>query len=219
MAGRMHEHRKNLVEEAANSVTHGVGLGLSVAGLILLVVLAVLRGTAWHIVGCSVFGVSLVSLYAASTLYHSSRSPRAKHVLKIVDHAAIYLLIAGTYTPFTLVNLRGSWGWALLGVIWVLCLLGMLFKVFHVNRFPILSTAIYVLMGWLAVVAVKPLFTYVALGGIVWLFAGGLLYTTGVVFYAWKRVPFNHAIWHVFVLGGSICHYFAVLFYVIPNNA
>ena len=210
--------RKTLIEELANSITHGIGLMLSVAGLITLLALAVLRGATWHIVGCGVFGVSLVALYAASTLYHSSWSPRVKHILKIVDHAAIYLLIAGTYTPFTLVNLRGPWGWTLLGVIWALCLFGVLFKVFHVDRFPVMSTAVYVLMGWLGVVAIKPLIEYVPLGGLVWLLAGGILYTAGVLFFAWKRVPFNHAIWHLFVMGGSICHYVAVLLYVIPSK-
>lgn len=189
------------------------------AGLAVLVTLAALKGTAWHIVGCSVYGATLVLLYTASTLYHSVRSPRLKRFFRIIDHASIYLLIAGTYTPFTLVNLRGGWGWTLFGLVWGLAALGILFKVFFVGRFSIASTAVYLLMGWLVVIAIKPLLTLVPSGGILWLLAGGLAYTAGVVFFAWERMPYNHAVWHVFVLTGSICHYFAVLFYVLPANA
>jgi hemolysin III len=194
-------------------------LALSVAGLAVLVTLAALKGTAWHIVGCSVYGATLVLLYTASTLYHSVRSPRLKRFFRIIDHASIYLLIAGTYTPFTLVNLRGGWGWTLFGLVWGLAALGILFKVFFVGRFSIASTAVYLLMGWLVVIAIKPLLTLVPSGGILWLLVGGLAYTAGVVFFAWGKLPYNHAVWHVFVLTGSICHYFAVLFYVLPANA
>jgi hemolysin III len=209
----------HVFEELANSVTHGVGLALSVAGLVILVVLASLRGSAWHIVTCSVYGATLVALYAASTVYHSVREPRAKRILQVFDHSAIYLLIAGTYTPFALVNLRGVWGWTLLGLVWALAAGGILFKIFAGIRFPKLSTLVYILMGWLAVIAIRPILTHVPLGGIAWLFAGGFAYTFGVVFYASKRVPYNHAIWHVFVLVGSICHYFAVMFYVLPRSS
>ena len=205
-------------EELINSITHGVGLALSVAGLVVLVTLAALKGTAWHIVGCSVYGATLVLLYSASTLYHSMRSPRLKRFFRIIDHASIYLLIAGTYTPFTLVNLRGGWGWTLFGLVWGLAALGILFKIFFVGRFPIASTAVYLLMGWLVVIAIKPLLTLVPSGGLLWLLAGGLAYSAGVVFFAWEKMPYNHAVWHVFVLTGSICHYFAVLFYVLPAN-
>ena len=203
-------------EELINSITHGAGVALSIAGLAVLVTLAALRGTAWHIVSCSVYGATLVLLYTASTLYHSMRSPRVKRFFRIIDHAAIYLLIAGTYTPFTLVNLRGGWGWTLFGLVWGLAVLGVLFKIFFVDRFPIASTIVYILMGWLAVIAIKPLLAAVPSGGILWLLAGGLAYTLGVVFFAWEKIPYNHAAWHVFVLTGSICHYFAVLFYVLP---
>ena len=203
-------------EELINSITHGAGVALSIAGLAVLVTLAALKGTAWHIVGCSVYGATLVLLYTASTLYHSMRSPRVKRFFRIIDHAAIYLLIAGTYTPFTLVNLRGGWGWTLFGLVWGLAVLGVLFKIFFVDRFPIASTTVYILMGWLAVIAIKPLLAAVPSGGILWLLAGGLAYTLGVVFFAWEKIPYNHAAWHVFVLTGSICHYFAVLFYVLP---
>ena len=203
-------------EELANSITHGLGLALSVAGLVVLIVFAALRGNAWHVVSCSVFGATLVLLYSASMVYHIVRSPRAKRIWKVLDHSSIYLLIAGTYTPFTLVNLRGGWGWTLFGLVWGLALLGILFKVFFVDRYVIASTAVYLAMGWIAVIAVKPLLASVAGGGLVLLLAGGLAYSLGVVFFAWGKLPFNHAVWHLFVLAGSICHYFAVLFYVLP---
>lgn len=205
-------------EEIANSITHGVGLALSVIGLGVLLVLACLYGSALHIASCSVYGVTLVILYTASTLYHSFRSPRIKHIFKIVDHCAIYLLIAGTYTPFTLVMLRGGWGWSLFGIIWMLSFVGIIFKLFLVNRFQIISTIIYVLMGWLAVVAIKPMVQMIPLNCILWLLAGGLFYTIGVLFFAWHKIPYNHAIWHLFVVAGSICHFLAVLFYVIPSS-
>lgn len=203
-------------EEFANSVTHGVGLGLSLAGLVVLIILTALRGTAWHVVSCTIYGSTLVILYAASTLYHSIQSPRAKRVLRIIDHGAIYLLIAGTYTPFTLVNLRGGLGWTLFGVVWGLAALGIVFKVFHVDRFPIASTLVYLSMGWLVVIAWKPIITLIPTGGIALIAAGGAAYTLGVFFYAAKRLPYNHAIWHIFVLAGSIFHYVAVLLYVLP---
>jgi len=207
--------RRLSAEELANSLTHGAGLMLSIAGFIVLLVLAAMRGSAWRIVSCAVYGSTLICLYTASTLYHGIPSRRLKRVLKTCDHSAIYLLIAGTYTPFLLVNLRGSWGWSLFAVIWGLAVAGILFKVWFVEHFPILSTAVYLLMGWLALVAVKPMLLSVPHSGLLWLLAGGLLYTVGVVFYAWKKVPYNHAIWHGFVIAGSTCHYFAVFCSVI----
>ena len=206
-------------EELANSLTHGTGLALSVAALAVLVVAAALHGSVWHIVSFSVYGATLVCLYGASTLYHSVMSPPLKRVFKVVDHSAIYMLIAGTYTAFTLVNLRGSWGWSLFGAVWGLSLLGIVLKVFFVDLFEIASTAVYLGMGWLVVIAHKPLFALVPHGGLVWLVAGGLAYTVGVAFYAWRSLRFHHAIWHVFVLLGSICHFFAVLYYVLPVKA
>jgi hemolysin III len=152
-------------------------------------------------------------------MYHTLRTPRLKRILKVFDHTAIFLLIAGTYTPFTLVNLRGFWGWILFALVWGLCLFGIVWKSFHAERFPIVSTALYIAMGWIVLIAVKPLLAAVPLSGIAWLLAGGLFYMVGVVFYAVKRVPYNHAIWHVFVMGGSICHYFAVMFYVLPGRS
>ena len=202
-------------EELVNSLTHGLGLTLSIAGFVVLVVLAAMRGSAWRIVGCAVYGATLICLYAASTLYHSTRSRRLKRILRVCDHSAIYLLIAGTYTPFLLVNLRGSWGWSLFAVIWSLAMAGILFKVWFVEHLAILSTAVYLMMGWLALLAIKPMLLAVPLSGILWLVAGGVLYTLGVVFFAWNKIPYNHAIWHGFVLAGSTCHYFAVLCAVI----
>jgi len=209
----------NVIEELANGVTHGIGLALSVVGLIALVVLSIVRGSAWHIAGCTTFGVTLVLLYGASTLYHSFHAPGLKRILKILDHAAIYLLIAGTYTPFTLVNLRGFWGWTLFALVWGLSVFGIAWKFFHVDRFQLVSTLTYIAMGWLALIAIKPLLAAVPLSGIMWLVAGGLFYTIGASFLGLKRVPYHHAIWHVFVMAGSVCHYFAVMFYVLPHGA
>jgi hemolysin III len=202
-------------EELVNSITHGVGLVLSVAGFAALLTLAVMQGRALRIVSCAIYGSTLICVYAASTLYHGIASPRFKRALKIFDHCAIYLLIAGTYTPFLLVNLGGGWGWSLLGVIWGLATAGILLKFWFVDHFKIFSTAVYLVMGWLAIVAVKPLLAHVSAPGIAWLVAGGLMYTVGVAFFAAPRLRFSHAIWHVFVMAGSICHYIAVLLAVV----
>lgn len=185
----------------------------------MLVVFATSRGDAWHVVSVAVFGATLVVLYAASTFYHALPSPRTKKFFRALDHSAIYLLIAGTYTPFTLVNLRGGWGWTLFGLVWGLATLGVVLEVTAKTRMKVFSLVLYVGLGWLVAIAIKPLLAAVATGGLVLMVAGGLAYTGGVVFYASRRIPFNHAIWHVFVLGGSVCHFFAVLFYVIPPSA
>ena len=203
-------------EELLNCITHGAGVLLSIAALVLLVVFSSLRGGASHVVGSTIFGAALLLLYTASTLYHSFQKPGVKQLFKIFDHCCIYILIAGTYTPFLLVTLRGAIGWTLFGIIWFLAVSGIIFKVLFVNRFKILSPIAYILIGWIIIFAIKPLADALAPGGIVWLVAGGLAYTMGVVFYAWKKLPFNHAIWHLFVLSGSICHFFAVIFYVLP---
>jgi hemolysin III len=203
-------------EEIANSVTHGIGTGLSIAGLTLLVALAVIYGDVWRVVSFSIYGSSLVLLYLASTLYHSIQHPKVKRVLRIFDHAAIYLLIAGTYTPFTLVSMRGPWGWTLFGIVWGLALLGIAFKTVFIGRYEKLATVAYVLMGWLVVAVFKEMLVTIPTGGVIWLVAGGVVYTLGVLFYAWQKLPYNHAIWHLFVLGGSICHFFAILFHVLP---
>ncbi len=208
--------RYSPAEEMANSITHGVGLLLAIGGLATLVAFAALRGTSWHVVGCSIFGATLVFSYLTSTLYHSWPTVRVKSVLRVFDHCAIFLLIAGTYTPFMLVNLRGPWGWTLFGIVWGIATLGIVFKVTMLRKWTVLSVVLYVAMGWVVVVATKPLLSTVAPGGLVLLLLGGLAYTGGVVFYAWRRMPYHHAIWHLFVLAGSVFHFFAVLFYVIP---
>ncbi|MBN2283559.1 MAG: hemolysin III family protein [Deltaproteobacteria bacterium] len=208
--------RYSLGEEIANSITHGVGIVLAIAGLAVLTAFSALFGTASHIVGCSIFGATLILLYTASTLYHGIRSPRVKRVLRLIDHSAIFLLIAGTYTPFTLVSLRGPWGWSLFGVIWGLAVLGILFELSPLRRFTVVSIILYIAMGWVVIVAIKPLFSALAPGGLILLFAGGISYTAGVGFYVFDRLPYNHAIWHLFVLAGSVLHFFAILFYVVP---
>jgi hemolysin III len=208
--------RYTVGEEIANSLTHGVGALLAIGGSAVLVTLAALRGDVWHVVSCSIYGAAMVVLYTASTLYHSITSPRAKEALQVFDHAAIFLLIAGTYTPFTLVSLRGPWGWSIFGVVWGLAAAGILLEIAFPNRWPALSLALYVAMGWVVVVAVKPLLSALPTGGLVLLLLGGLSYTGGIGFYAWKKLPYSHAIWHVFVLAGTILHFFAVLFYVVP---
>ena len=212
--GKIFRSRRR-AEELANCLTHGFGLVLSIAGFAILLSLAVMRGGAWRIVSCAIYCVTLVGLYAASTLYHGIRSRRLTRVLKTCDYAAIYLLIAGTYTPFLLVNLRGGWGWSLLGLVWGLAMAGIVFKVWFVERFSALSSAVYVLMGWLVLIAIKPMLLRVPHSALVWLLLGGVLYTVGVVFYARQNLRFNHAIWHGFVVAGSVCHYLAVLCSVI----
>ncbi len=201
-------------EEIANSLTHGAGLALSLAGFVVLIVVAVLYGSALTVASCAIYGASLIAVYASSTVYHSLVSPRWKRVFLRVDHCCIYLLIAGTYTPVVLLNLRGSWGWSLFGVVWGLALLGILFKLWFADRFPILSTLGYLAMGWLCLIAFKPMLASVPAGEMRWLVAGALFYTTGIVFFAWRRLPFSHAIWHLFVMSGSACHYVAVLGYL-----
>ncbi len=201
-------------EEWANSITHGIGAVLSVIGLPVLIVIAVARGEMSLIAGCSIFGSTLVIMYVVSTLYHSFRKPRLKHILRIIDHSAIYLLIAGSYTPFVLLYFDGGWVWTLLCLEWGIALVGIVFKPFFTGRFGGVSTIVYIAMGWLAVVGLSPLLAAAPLGCVLWIVAGGLLYTGGVVFYVWRRLPFNHAIWHLFVLGGSVCHYLALVLYL-----
>ena len=208
------EPRYSVGEEAAHALTHGLGLVASVGGLVTLVAAAWLRGDAWHIVGASIFGATLVLLYATSTLYHGVRSPRAKRLFQRFDHAAIFLLIAGTYTPFTLVSLRGGWGWTLLAIVWGLAILGIALELAgHSRR---VSVALHLAMGWLVLIAAEPLARSLHLDGLLLLALGGMAYTLGVVFYAWQRLPYNHAVWHLFVMAGSTCHFACVLGYVIP---
>jgi hemolysin III len=196
--------------ELANVVTHGAGLVASVAALTLLVIAAARGGDAWEIVGAAIFGTTLVLLYLASTLYHAVESPIARARLKVFDHAAIYLLIAGSYTPFMIGVLRGGWGWSMLGVIWGLALAGVVFKLFLTGKYQKLSTLIYVLMGWLVLIAAVPMFNLMSGPTLGWLVAGGVTYTAGTLFYHNERLRYAHAIWHLFVLGGSLCHAIAL---------
>lgn len=201
----------SLGEEIANSITHGVGALLSVAGLIALVLFAVNHGDVWRVVSFSVYGVTLLTLYLISTLYHSLPHPQVKRFFRTLDHAAIYLLIAGTYTPFLLVSLRGPLGWTLLAVIWTLALVGVVWKLFFMDRLKVVATVAYLLMGWIAIIAVKPMIDSLSTAGIILVATGGLVYSLGVIFYVWRRLPYNHAIWHLFVLAASVCHFFAVM--------
>lgn len=197
-------------EEIANSVTHGIGTALAVAGLSILVVLAVIYGDVTRIVSFSIYGSSLILLYLASTLYHSIQHREAKKVLRIFDHASIYVLIAGTYTPFLLVSIRGTLGWTLFAVVWGLALLGVAWKIFFIGRLEVLATIVYVLMGWMCLLLFKEMLLKVPPWGVAFLITGGIVYTLGVIFYAWEKLPYNHAIWHLFVLGGSVFHFLAI---------
>jgi hemolysin III len=201
-------------EELANTVSHGLGALLGGVGLAVL--LGACGSDAFRIVSASVYGASIILLFAASTLYHAVGHTRAKAALQIVDHVCIFLLIAGTYTPFALVTLRGPWGWTLFGVVWGLALVGSVLESVFLGRYPRLSTAAYLATGWVGVVVAVPLWDALSGGGWAWLVAGGLSYTVGVAFFAWERLPFHHAVWHLFVLGGAVCHFFAVLHHVVP---
>ncbi|MFK3651380.1 hemolysin III family protein [Lysobacter enzymogenes] len=203
-------------EEIANALTHGLGATAALAGGSVMITLAALYGDGWQLGSAIVFGISLLLLYIASTLYHAIQHPVAKGRLKVFDHCAIYLLIAGTYTPFTLIGLRGSWGWGLFAAIWGLAAAGIVFKLFYTGRFKLLSTAIYIAMGWLVLVAIKPLLNALDAWALGWLLAGGLCYTLGTVFYHRPKLKYSHAIWHLFVIAGSVCHYVAVLSQVVP---
>ena len=205
-------------EEIANWVTHAVALLLSITALALMVVYSTRFGNVYHIVSSAVFGTTLILLYSASTLYHFVPVGRAKNVFQKLDHAMIYLLIAGTYTPYTLVNLRGPWGWSIFGVVWGVALTGLLLDIIMKKRLGWLSISLYLCLGWIIVIAVKPLMANLAGGGIVLLVAGGLFYSLGVIFYLWKRLPYQHAIWHLFVIAGSLCHFFSIFLYVIPAS-
>lgn len=201
-------------EELFNRCTHGAGALLSVAGVLALVALAQQQHDAYRMVSACIYGFSMITFYCLSTLYHSVRRPQVRYLFRILDHASIYLMIAGSYTPFALVTLRGPWGWSLLGTVWGLGTVGAGLKVFTTHRLPYLGPLLYVALGWIVVVAFKPLNAALAPGGMYLLFAGGVAYTLGVIFYLWNRLPFNHAIWHLFVLTGSACHFFAIYYYV-----
>jgi len=203
-------------EEVANAITHGIGAFLSVAALALLITFSSLFGTAWHVVSFTIYGITMLLLYASSTLVHSFPEGKIKDLFEIFDHASIYLFIAGTYTPFLFVIVRGTLGWTLFGIIWGIAISGVVFKAFFTKKFLFLSTLFYIAMGWLIVLAWNPLVETLPTGGIVLLIAGGILYTLGTIFYVWRGFPYHHAIWHLFVLAGSAAHFFAILLYVLP---
>jgi hemolysin III len=205
--------QRTIADEWANAITHGLGLIGSLIGLPILILTWQARGDAMSVIGASVFGASLIAVYATSTFYHAIPHPRAKRFFQLLDHIAIYLLIAGTYTPFTLGVLRGAWGWTLFGIVWTLAALGILFKLFFRTRFKRMSTILYLGMGWVAIIAVKPMLAAVPTAGFILLLTGGLLYSAGTYFYMRDHRRFHHATWHCFVIGGSTCHFFAVLRY------
>lgn len=206
------------LEEKINVTTHALGLVLSIVALVFLLIRASVHGNNWHIVSFGIFGLSLVFLYAASTFYHSAKKPESRNRLRIYDHASIYILIAGTYTPFTLVTLNGPTGWVIFGISWSLAISGIVLKLFFTGKYHLLSTLMYVFMGWIIVFAIKPLNENLSSEGICWLIAGGVAYTMGAVLYSFKHIKFNHAIFHTFVLIGSFSHFVSVFFYVLPTE-
>ncbi|HRX10264.1 MAG TPA: hemolysin III family protein [Draconibacterium sp.] len=213
MENQKKTYRKlSVKEEIFNSITHGVGVLLSIAALVILVVLAVGKGNAWHVVSFSIYGSTMVLLYLASTLYHSFTAEKVKNLFARFDHAAIFLLIAGTYTPFLLTALRGTFGWVLFGIIWGVAVIGVVIRSIYLTRFRKLMVAIYLIMGWMFVVAVGPMINNLPLTSIIFLFLGGIFYSVGVVFYVKRNLKYGHGIWHLFVLAGSIMHFFAVVY-------
>jgi len=211
----MRANRQQL-EEKLNASSHGLGALLALIGLVALIVAAYSYGSVWHRISFAIYGCSLFLLYLSSTLYHSCHNDKIKYIFKICDHAAIYLLIAGTYTPFALVILHGKLGWIIFGLVWGLALLGIIQQIFFVKRFKLFSTLCYIGMGWLIIGFIKPLIAVFPLTGLWWLVAGGLFYTIGALFYLFRRLPFNHAVWHLFVLAGSTCHFIAIYCFVLP---
>jgi hemolysin III len=214
-----HHNAYGFREEIAHSVTHGIGIVFGIVGLVILIAHATSCGNTRYIVGCSIFCATLIILYSASTLYHGIQHPTAKKIFRIADHSAIYLLIAGTYTPFTLSNMQGAWGWSLLGVAWGIALLGIILQFTPLRKYSRIRLILYLVMGWSIIVAIKPLASSVPPSALKLIVAGGLSYTAGVVFYLWRRLPYHHAIWHLFVLSGSVLHYFAVLLAISPARA
>lgn len=203
-------------EEIVNAILHGIGAGLSIAALVVLIIFANIYGNTWHIVSFSIYGATLIILYLSSTVYHSLPKGKWKNILHVVDHSSIFLLIAGTYTPITLTAMRGPWGWSIFGVIWGIAFLGIILKVFWMDKLKFLSVGLYVIMGWLIVIAIKPLLESLETISLIFLLAGGISYMVGIIFYIWRRLKYSHGIWHLFVLAGSICHFFTV-FYLLPE--
>lgn len=205
------------LEEIVNCLTHGLGLLVSIGGLVYLTSLAIAYGNLWHVIGCGVYSITLVMAYGASTLYHGARSLTHKQLFRQLDQTFVYLLVAGSYTPFTLVTLRGGWGWSLLTVVWAVALVAIITRLVFPRRFSGASVPVYLGLGWLSVIALVPLLNSLPLSGVMWLVAGGVAYTLGTVFLVWKPLPFSHGLWHVAVLLGTACHYLTVVLYVIPG--
>ena len=212
MSARKNRYNQTLLEEVANSISHGLGLALSIVGFTVLIILASQKGDPWRLTAYIIYGISLNTLYLFSTLYHGLTHSRTKAIFRRLDHSAIYLLIAGTYTPVILISLRTTWVMFLLPVVWVMAIFGVYMKVFYIHRYERLTLAFYILMGWLALIAAKPLFNSVPIESFIWIIVGGISYTTGIIFYAWRRLPYQHTIWHMFVLLGSISHYIGILY-------
>ncbi|KPU45601.1 hemolysin-III related [Oxobacter pfennigii] len=202
-------------EEITNAILHGIGAGLAIAALSVLIIFACFYGDAWHIVSFAVYGATLVILYLSSTLFHSFPKGKVKDIFEIIDHCSIYLLIAGTYTPLALISLRGPIGWTVFAIVWGVSIAGIVFKIFWVKKFVILSTLLYIFMGWMVIFVLKPLIQSMPFISTAFLAVGGGLYTVGTIFYIWRKMKFHHAIWHIFVLGGSICHFFTILFLIL----
>ena len=207
-------HRYTLQEEIFNSITHGIGALFSIAALVTLVAFASINGDVIQIISFSIYGFTLFFLFTSSTLYHSIFHEKSKQVFRVLDHISIYLVIAGSYTPIALVAMKGTWGWIIFVLIWSLAAMGIILKIFTINKSKYFSTFLYIIMGWLIVIAIKPLLNTAPPGLFIWLLLGGLTYTLGIIFYICKKIPFNHGIWHIFVLGGTIIHFLGVLFHL-----
>lgn len=207
-------NRYTIKEEIFNSVTHGIGALLSIVALVILVAYASIKGDPWRIVSFSIYGFTLFFLYMSSTLYHSVFHEKTKRIFRVFDHISIYLLIAGSYTPITLIAMRGTWGWILFSVVWAMAIAGIIIKIVSFEKMKLVSLIMYIIMGWMVVIAIKPMLAMIPSGFFPWLLASGLFYTVGIIFYIWKRIPFNHGIWHLFVLGGSTAYFFGLLFYL-----
>ncbi|MDD2540702.1 MAG: hemolysin III family protein [Desulfuromonadaceae bacterium] len=205
-------------EEMVNRLTHGLGALASLIGVIALIMLAARQHDSYRVVSACIYGAAMVTFYCLSTAYHSVRKPYIRYVFRVLDHASIYLMIAGSYTPFALVTMRGPWGWSLFGTVWGLGTVGAVMKIFTTHRLRFVGPVLYIALGWIVVIALKPLSAALPAHGLELLFAGGVAYTAGVIFFLWDRLPYNHAIWHLFVLSGSVCHFCAIYYYVIPRH-
>ncbi len=214
----MSHKQYTVLEEILHAITHGVGVLLSIVGLSWMLYVSINADDAWRIVASAIYGATLIGLFLASTVYHSMYASRHREIFKLIDHCAIYLLIAGTYTPFLLVAMRSSTGWWLFGTIWALATAGIIKKLWFRHRFPKIALASYLAMGWLAVVAAPQMAAAIGPNGMAWVVAGGLLYSVGAVFYVANRMPFNHTVWHLFVLGGGACHFFGIIWHVLPAD-